>query len=172
MGRLSTTVCTILAALLLQIMFGSAFAVAGVTPNIVMVAVILIAFVRGSTEGTIVGFIAGLALDFLGAVIVGPMALTLTITGFVAGIIREQVFAGGWLLPMTVLGFASLASETVYLLLLIALGTPIGFFSSFFGTVLPSTLYAVVIAVIVFKPVTKFLRGAMTSDPDTVKRAK
>jgi len=135
-----------------------------------MVAVIIIAFVRGSTEGTIVGFIAGLAFDLIGATIVGPMALTLTLTGFVAGIIKEQVFAGGWLLPVTVVGVASLISEAIYLVLVTALGLPVAFFPALFTRVIPAALYAAFIALILLPPVTKFLRLPLKVDPNTVKR--
>ena len=71
MGRISTTTLTLLGALLLQIVFGSSLSILGVTPNFLMVAVIVIAFVRGSKEGTIVGFIAGLLFDFIGTTVIG-----------------------------------------------------------------------------------------------------
>ncbi|MCL2679872.1 MAG: hypothetical protein FWF11_00110, partial [Coriobacteriia bacterium] len=68
------------------------------------------------------------------------------------------------------LGIASLIAETVYLILLVALGLPIEFFPAFFTKVIPAALYAVCIAVLVFPLVTKFLRRAMKTEPNTVKR--
>ena len=144
----------------------------GVVPNFLMVAVIIIAFMRGSKEGTIVGFIAGLLFDLIGVSVVGPMALALTLTGFVAGILKEQIFAGGWLLPVTILGFASLVAESIYLVLISALGLPMPFFEALFSRALPGALYAMLIALLTFPTVTKFLRKGESSEVATLRRVR
>ena len=172
MGRITTTSLTLLGALLLQIVFGSSLSILGVTPNFLMVAVIVIAFVRGSKEGTIVGFIAGLLFDFIGTTVIGPMALTLTVTGFVAGILKEQIFAGGWLLPVSVLGVASLVSESVYLIVITALGLPMDFFAALFTRAVPGALYAMLIAVISFPTLTKFLNMGVRAEDNILKRMR
>ena len=172
MGRITTTSLTLLGALLLQVVFGSSLSILGVTPNFLMVAVIVIAFVRGSKEGTIVGFIAGLLFDFIGTTVIGPMALALTLTGFVAGILKEQVFAGGWLLPVSVLGVASLVSESVYLMVITALGLPMDFFAALFTRALPGALYAMLIAVASFPTLTKFLKSGVEPEDNILRRMR
>ncbi|MCL2437991.1 MAG: rod shape-determining protein MreD [Coriobacteriia bacterium] len=170
MGRFTTTALTLLGALLLQAIFAPSLTIFGVTPNFLMVAVIVIAFIRGSKEGTIVGFIAGLLFDLIGTMIVGPMALALTITGFVAGILKEQIFAHSWLLPITVLGVASLVAETIYLIMITALGFPMSFFGALATRALPGVLYAMLIALISFPMLTKFLRKGSSAEANTFKR--
>ena len=172
MGRITTTSLTLLGALLLQIILGSSLSILGVTPNFLMVAVVVIAFVRGSKEGTIVGFIAGLLFDFIGTTVIGPMALTLTVTGFVAGILKEQIFAGGWLLPVSVLGVASLVSESVYLMVITALGLPMDFFAALFTRAVPGALYAMLIAVASFPTLTKFLNMGVSAEDNILKRMR
>ena len=172
MGRITTTSLRLLGALLLQVVFGSSLSILGVTPNFLMVAVIVIAFVRGSKEGTIVGFIAGLLFDFIGTTVIGPMALALTLTGFVAGILKEQVFAGGWLLPVSVLGVASLVSESVYLMVITALGLPMDFFAALFTRALPGALYAMLIAVASFPTLTKFLKSGVEPEDNILRRMR
>jgi rod shape-determining protein MreD len=154
----------------LQVTFGAPLTILGVAPNFLMVAVIIIAFIRGSKEGTIVGFIAGLLFDLIGTTVVGPMALTLTLTGFVAGSMREQMVAGSWVLPVTVLGLTSLISETIYLLLLTTLGLPVSFFAALGTRALPAALYAMLIAVIVLPWLSKLLRSGMDVEPNTLNR--
>jgi len=170
MGRFATSSLTILGALLIQMIFGPSLTILGVTPNFLMVAVIIIAFVRGSKEGTIAGFVAGLLFDLIGIAVVGPMALTLTITGFTAGILKEQIFASSWILPVTILGVASLVSEGVYLVVLLAVGSSTDFFVALGTKALPGALYAMLIAVLSFPPVTKFLRKGMNAEVNTLKR--
>ncbi|MCL2526264.1 MAG: rod shape-determining protein MreD [Coriobacteriia bacterium] len=169
MGRFTTTTISLLAALLLQVVFGPPLTILGVTPNFLMVAVIIIAFVRGSKEGTIVGFIAGLLFDLVGTTVVGPMALALTLTGFVAGILKEQIFATGWVLPVSVLGIASLASEGIYLVMITALGVPMSFFAALATRALPGALYAMLIAVVCFPIMTKFLGKGTDVEINTMK---
>jgi rod shape-determining protein MreD len=172
MGRFTTTFLSVLAALFLQVVFAPPLSILGVTPNFLMVAVIIIAFVRGSKEGTIVGFIAGLLFDFIGATVVGPMAFALTLTGFVAGTLREQIFAHSWLLPATVLGVASLVAESIYLILITALGLPMDFFAALATRAFPGALYAVIIAIVAFPALTKFLRHGADAESNTLKRIK
>ncbi len=50
------------------------------------------------------------------------MMLVLTLTGYLAGLMHENMFAEGWLLPLTVLAIASLSAEVAYGLILILLG--------------------------------------------------
>jgi len=151
-------------------MFAPALTILNVTPNFLMVAVIVIAFVRGSKEGTLVGFIAGLLFDLIGAAVVGPMALALTLTGFVAGILKEQIFAHSWVLPVTVLGAASLIAETIYLLMITTLGAPMNFFVALVTRALPGALYAMLIAVACLPLLTKFLRLGASAEKNTFKR--
>jgi len=170
MGRFATSSLTILGALIMQMVFGPPFTILGVTPNFLLVAVIIIAFVRGSKEGTIAGFVAGLLFDLIGTAVVGPMALTLTIAGFVAGFLKEQIFASSWILPVTILGIASLVSEGVYLVIVSALGFPMSFFTALGTKALPGALYAMFIAVLSFPLLTKFLRKGMNAEVNTLKR--
>lgn len=169
MGRLATTTLTLLAALLLQVTFAGSLSILGVTPNFLMVAVIIIAFIRGSKEGTIVGFIAGLLFDLISSSVVGPMALALTVTGFVAGILQEQIHARtSWVLPVTILGIAAFAAETIYLIVVVALGLPMEFFAALVTRAMPGALYAIVIALICFSFVSKYLRKGMAVEPNTL----
>jgi len=172
MGRFATSSLVILGAWLIQVVFGPPLTILGVTPNFLMVAVIIIAFVRGSKEGTIAGFVAGLLFDLIGATVVGPMALALTITGFVAGILREQIFASSWLLPVTILGIASLVSEGMYLIVVLALGSPMNFFAALFTKALPGALYAMLIAVLSFPWLTKYLRKSVDAEASTLRRVR
>jgi len=170
-SKLTTSLMTLFAAFVMQVMFAPPLSIMGVTPNFLMVAVVVIAFMRGSRDGTILGFFAGLLFDLIGTTVVGPMALALTITGFIAGLMKEQIFASSWVLPVTVLGVASLIAETIYLVMLTALGMPMSFFSAFFTRALPGALYCMLIAIIVFPALTRFLNlGSSSAEASTFKR--
>jgi rod shape-determining protein MreD len=157
MNRFSSAATALLAAVILQVGIAPYIAIAQVMPNLLLIVTVTMAFVTGSNEGAVVGFVAGLTFDLIGSAAVGPMALTLTLTGFVAGTVQEQIFAQLWVLPLTVLAVASLLSESLYFLILILLGERITFGFALISKVMPAALYTTLVAVLVFLPLSRFL---------------
>ena len=148
----------LLVAVFLQIMIAPYIAIGGVSPNFLMIVAIIMALVEGPNTGTVLGFTAGLLFDFLGDGPVGPMALVLAIAGYIAGLIHENLFAEGWLLPVAIIAVATFISEILYMVVVLFLGTQTSFWGAFVGIVLPSTLYNAVIATIVCPLFTRVLR--------------
>jgi len=151
-----------LIAFLLQVMVAPYIAIGGVSPNFLMITVIIMALVEGPNTGTVLGFVAGLLFDLLGAGPVGPMALVLAITGYATGLIQENLFAEGWLLPVGIIAIATLTSEILYMLVVVFLGTHTPLWGAFTGIVLPSTIYNAVCATIICPLLTRILRDNTT----------
>jgi len=158
MRRFLAAAAAILIATLLQVGLAPYIAIGGVTPNFLLLVVVTIALTTGPSEGATSGFVAGLLFDLVGTGPLGPMALVLTITGYLAGLLHEQMFAEGWLLPMTVLAIASISAEIAYWLVLSLLGSGGPFWSSFFTKMLPGAVYNVALALLVYPWLARFLR--------------
>lgn len=158
MNRFLPTTAAILVAALLQVGLAPYIAIGGVVPNILLVVVVTLALVEGPTAGTLAGFAAGLVFDLLGAGPVGPMVLVLTVTGYMSGLIHENMFAEGWLLPLTVVAVASLASALAYGLVLDVLGAGGPFVVVFFTKMLPEALFETALALLVYPWLARFLR--------------
>jgi len=158
MRRFLPAAAAILIATLLQVGLAPYIAIGGVTPNFLLLVVVTIALTTGPSEGATSGFVAGLLFDLVGTGPLGPMALVLTITGYLAGLLHEQMFAEGWLLPMTVLAIASISAEIAYWLVLSLLGSGGPFWSSFFTKMLPGAVYNVALALLVYPWLARFLR--------------
>lgn len=75
----------VLVAALLQVSLFSAMDVAGGTPDVLLVTLVAIAFLRGSTAGAAAGFAAGLVVDVATLGTLGVTSLLLTVAGFWAG---------------------------------------------------------------------------------------
>ena len=104
MRRLLPTIGAVVVAALLQAGLAPYMAIGGVVPNFLLLVVVTLALVEGPAAGCSVGFACGLIFDLLGPGPVGPMVLVLSVTGYLAGLLHENMFAEGWLLPITVLG--------------------------------------------------------------------
>lgn len=158
MNRFLPAAASIFVATMLQVGLAPYLSIGGVTPNFLLLVVITLALTTGPTEGAACGFFAGLLFDLIGTGPVGPMALVLTVTGYLAGQLHEQMFAEGWLLPLTVLMIAALASEMAYGLVLAMLGEGGPFWKAFFTKMLPGTVYNVALALLVYPWLARFLR--------------
>jgi rod shape-determining protein MreD len=158
MNRVLPSAAAILGATLLQVGLAPYIAIGGVVPNFLQIVVITLALVEGPVAGAVSGFAAGLIFDLLGSGPVGPAALVLCVTGYMAGLLHENMFAEGWLLPLTVLGIASLASSVAYGLLLDMLGAGGPFLLTFFTKMLPEALYSTALALLVYPWLARFLR--------------
>jgi rod shape-determining protein MreD len=70
---------------LVQLALSSVIAVANITPDFVLIVVLLIALFEGRLQGAIAGFVAGLFLDIASGGVLGSHALVKTIAGFLLG---------------------------------------------------------------------------------------
>jgi rod shape-determining protein MreD len=157
-NRLIPTTAALFAAAVLQAALAPYLSIGQVVPNFLLLVVITIALVEGPAPGAVVGFSAGLVFDLLGSGPVGPMLLVLTLTGYLTGLMHENMFAEGWLLPLTVLAIATLSAEVAYGLILILLGSGGPFWSTFLTKMLPGAVYNTVLALLIYPWLARFLR--------------
>lgn len=158
MNRFWSTAAALLGATVLQAGLAPHLAVFGVVPNFYLLVVVTLALVEGPVAGASAGFVAGLLLDMLGSSVIGPWALVLSVIGYVAGSLSANMFAEGWLLPLSVVFMASFLAEVSYGLLLAVLGQGGPFFGTLAGIVIPAALYNTAIAFLVYPWLARALR--------------
>ncbi|MBF4509542.1 MAG: rod shape-determining protein MreD [Aeromicrobium sp.] len=162
MRRTWTTVGALVGAFVLQVMLAPHLAVFGVVPNLLLLVVITLAFVEGPSAGAVAGFGAGLLLDLLGNDPVGAWALVLSITGYTTGMLQENLFAEGWLAPVTVAIIAGLVADTSYLIVLAIVGVGPAFWQSLWSVVLPRAVYNTALVLLAYPWLARFLRTDRT----------
>jgi cell shape-determining protein MreD len=86
------------------------------------------------------------------------MCLVLTVVGYTAGLMHEQMFAEGWLLPLSVLAIAALSTEIAYGLMLAVLGEGGSFWESLFTKMIPAAVYNTALALLIYPWLARFLR--------------
>jgi rod shape-determining protein MreD len=148
----------LLAGVILQVSVASHLAVFGVVPNIIFLVVVTVALTQGPVAGGVSGLLGGLLFDLLGNSVVGPYGLVLAVVGYAAGMLSANLFAEGWLLPVTVVAVASLSAEIAYGIVLAILGTGVPFWHALFTIMLPSALYQTALAVIAYPWLARLLR--------------
>lgn len=90
-----------------------AVVVAGVKPNLVLVAVVLVTAVAGLVAGSLWAFVGGLAANLLLAEPLGSIPLTLLLVAALVEVLRPLLGRFGWLYPPAAAAAASLLAELV-----------------------------------------------------------
>lgn len=153
-----TTAGALLVALVLQVMIAPHLAIFGVTPNLLLLVVITLAFVEGSSAGASTGFVAGLLMDLLSTGPIGAWALVMTVTGYLSGSLKRNLFAEGWLAPVTVGIVAALVADLAYLIVVTVIGVGPAFWGALGRLVLPRAVYNAVLVMLAYPWLARFLR--------------
>ena len=158
MKRALPTIAVLAIGLLVQVALAPYLAIGAIVPNFLLLIVVTLALVEGAGWGAVSGFVAGFAFDLAGTGPVGPMALVLSVVGYATGTLQANLFAEGWLLPLTVLGLASISVEVAYGLILVVLGAATGWWHTFATVMFPEALYNVALGLLVYPVLARFLR--------------
>jgi len=97
----------------------------GSAPNLVLVLVVTLALASGPTEGMLIGFGAGLALDMAppASNLLGLSALVFCVIGYGCGRLRGPLERSAWL-PLAVVALGVAAGEALYALAGMTFGDP------------------------------------------------
>jgi rod shape-determining protein MreD len=141
----------VLTALLLQSTVFEQMRLVGVKPELMYLVTILIAVTEGPQEGALVGFVGGMAQDFMLNTPKGITALTLTLVGYAVGMARQYIVSPSPLLPALLVGVGTAVGLGFYQIVRLLLGQlpgePLGYgikvslLAAAYGAVLTPIVY-------------------------------
>ncbi len=139
----------IITALLLQSTIFAQVKLGGAKPELMYLITVVLAMLEGPSVGAIGGFTAGMGQDFLLDQPKGITALTLTLVGYVVGMVRQYIVTPSPVLPVVLVGAATAAGTLFYGLVeyLLGQGSELAFLVR---TSLLSALYNAVLTPIFF----------------------
>jgi rod shape-determining protein MreD len=108
--RVLVLAAVLVVAVLVQSTVLAELRLAGVRPDLPVLAVVAVAVATDATTGAAFGFVAGLVADLLFDLPVGVSALVYTALGFAAGAVRVYLTSRRPLVHLLLAGAASLAS--------------------------------------------------------------
>jgi rod shape-determining protein MreD len=112
----------IITALLLQSTLFAQVELGGARPELMYLVTIVVALLEGPSSGAVAGFASGMAQDFLLNQPKGITALTLTLLGYVVGMLRSYITTSSPLLPVILVGGGSVGGVLFYGLVSFLLG--------------------------------------------------
>jgi rod shape-determining protein MreD len=110
MRRLAALAVVLVVAVLVQSTLLAELRLAGVRPDLLVLAVVAVAVATDPVTGAGFGFVAGLVADLLFDLPVGVSALVYTAVGFAVGTVRVYLTSHHPLVHLVLAGAASLAS--------------------------------------------------------------
>jgi rod shape-determining protein MreD len=118
-------------------------AIAGLHPDLVLVAVMSWTLLRGTEEGLLWAVIGGLILDLLSGGPFGASLIALVFTALLAMVGYGRVFGGYLVLPLALTFPLSLTYYLLYTLLLSLLNKPMAWLPALTYVILPASLFNV-----------------------------
>jgi rod shape-determining protein MreD len=150
---------------LLQATIMPHLAVWGVFPDLVVLVVASWGLLRGPAEGSLWGFISGVAVDLFSGAPFGAATLSLIMVGLVSGLGKTSVLRAHVTLPLLTVFLATIIYNLVFLLVLVVSGQNVVWLDSALRVILPSALLNAVLTPPIFGTMrwsqNRFLREEM-----------
>ena len=135
---------------ILQSTLVSHFRIWGVFADLPLLVVVSWGLLRGSREGLIWGFIAGLAVDLFSGAPFGAATFGLMAAGSLSGLGQSTVFRSQLFLPLIAVLLATVVYDMLFLLVVWISGYPVSWLDSLFRLVLPSAALNAALTPVVF----------------------
>ena len=157
--RALALVAAVVVAVVLQVAVFSYLSIGGVVPNLALLLVVAAALVRGPQFATVLGFLAGLAVDLAPPAdhVAGRWALALVVVGYLAGRVRHDAGSSALAALLTVAA-SSFVGTSIFALSGLVLRDP-GVSTVEALQVIPvAVLYDVLLTPFVLPPTMRMLR--------------
>ena len=142
----------IVTALLLQSTVFAELRLLGVRPELLFLVTIVFALLEGPNEGAVIGFVSGMAQDFMLHEPKGITALTLTLVGYAVGMGRHLIVSASPLVPTMVVALGTATGVAFYEVTAFLLGAfddrpaygaKVALLTALYGAILTPILYPV-----------------------------
>ena len=129
----------------------TSFALAGVVPNLLIVPVVAVAFMRGSNKGMLTGFFCGILVDLTYSSFIGLFALMYMLIGYLTGFAVKIYDENDYTLPVILISLSELLYNLMYYIFFYFLNGKLNFGFYFFRFMVPKVIYTVLISILLYR---------------------
>lgn len=149
--RLYLLIFMMLAGLFLQVTLLNFFSVFGVKPDLVLILVVFNAFLRGSREGSLVGFLGGLFEDLAAGSYVGMNALSFMAAGYLVGLTESKLYKDSSLIAVFLVWLSSFTAQIINYILLSLMEVYINPGVALFSVFIPTATYTALLVPFIYR---------------------
>lgn len=151
MKRFIITALIIIICFLLQTTVFQAIALAGVVPNLLLIIVVGSGYMRGRTEGLLVGLFCGLLVDCVYGDMIGVCGMIYMFIGYLNGMANKVYYRDDFTIPILLVGLSDFIYNFLYYILEFLLRSRLNFTYYLSRIILPELIYTVFISVFLYK---------------------
>ncbi|MBR3771487.1 MAG: rod shape-determining protein MreD [Clostridium sp.] len=151
MKRFLVYVLLVLLCFLLQTTVFQWFELAGIVPNILVIIVVSVGYMRGHNEAVLIGILCGLCVDLVYGNFIGFYAFIYMSVGYVSGYANFFYAADDFTLPIILIGIGDLLYSIVMYSLSFLLRARLHVFYYVRRIIIPELIYTVIVAIIFYK---------------------
>jgi rod shape-determining protein MreD len=122
----------------------------GIKPNIILIAIISVACLRGEKEGAIYGFAAGLLQDCYFSTYIGSFVFLYSFIGYFCGFLLKNFYRENFILPMAAVVVATFVYNFIFYVLNVLLRGYTDVLYFIVRIILPEMIYNALASLIVY----------------------
>jgi len=136
---------------MLQCTVFQAWSLANISPNLLIVVVSSMGFMRGKTSGLLIGFFSGLLIDICFGSLPGFYALIYMCIGYVNGFFQSIFYDVDLKLPMILITASELAYGIIVYMFMFSLRNRTDFLYYLTKVIIPELVYTVVVTIVLYR---------------------
>lgn len=166
MKRLIVYIIEIIICFLIQSAMYPYIALADIMPNLLLILVVSMAYIRGRMEGMLLGLFSGLLVDLMnGSYIVGLCALLYMVIGYLIGLINRFYSNDDYTLPIIIIAVSDFLFGFFYYVFEFLLRSRLNFLFYFRRLIIPEIIYTVAVSVVLYK-LLHMINNRLEHNPD------
>ena len=132
---------------------------ANVTPNLLLIVVVAIGYIRGKKEGMFWGLFCGLLLDCQYGQILGVNAFLYLLIGYAVGVCNKVYYRDNSVLPIVLVLIGDFAYSLLYYMMMFLLRNRTNLLFYARRIMLPEAVYTVLVSILIYKCIHNLLLG-------------
>lgn len=149
--RFIIIIAELLACYILQTSVLTGLSINNVVPDLLMIVVVAIAYIKGSNAGIIYGFFAGILMDLTYGNLLGYFALIYMFCGFFCGVAQRFYRKDDNITPLILCASSIFLSQSVLYVTEFMLRGRLEYGFYFVNIILPKMIYTVLAATLLYK---------------------
>lgn len=121
-----------------------------VSPDLLLIIIVVFSLLNGPIFGAKFGFVAGLALDLLTGNMIGLYGIIRMLIGFSVGLIASRFYKENYVVPLFCVILATLLDQIFYLLGLLVFGRVVPWIFAFQQVLLPLCIYNGILCLLLY----------------------
>ncbi len=151
MKRRAVFALLVIVCFILQCTVFQALAMAGISPNLLLIVTSSLGFMRGEKEGMAVGFFSGLLMDIFFGSLFGFYALLYMFLGYGSGLFHMMFYDEDIKMPMVWIALSELVYGFSVYFFMFLMRSKFAFGFYFTHVILPELVYTVVVTLVMYR---------------------